>query len=147
MSPQPFSSLAGWDWWNKRMGWNRWQTHTGVLLSSMSFSSVYNPALFIPSRATQPLIFHSRRPYCPKCESLVGWFFFFLKQKSSEILLSLCRGKKSTPHPQKASLDSSAVFCFITLLLLILRQITCNSHKKKKKKLFQIHNLYCRAPE
>lgn len=38
-------------------------------------------------------------------------------------------GAKSTTPPTEASLDSSAAFCFIMLILLLLRQITCNLHK------------------
>lgn len=82
-------------------GWKRWQTHPGVLLSSMSFSSVYNSALFIPSCATHPLILRSKRLYCPKCESLVVFFLFSEANKFRNLIVILqLQGRKSSSSPQ-----------------------------------------------
>lgn len=128
LSLQPGSCLAERTRRDKPAGWSRWQGDTGVLTSSMPFRTGFNPAFFIP-------VVQSRGLYAPKkpqmCE-LGFWFFwvFFLKQKGSEILLSLCncRGEISNP-PNHASSHSSAAFCFIMLILLFLRQITCNPHK------------------
>lgn len=120
------------------MGSKRWQTHPGVLLSSMSFGSVYNPALFIPMCNTT-LNSTFQKALLPKIWEFGCYYFLFseVKKKSSEILLLLCNYKGENHHcPPKASSDSSAAFCFIMLLLLILRQITCNPQGKKKKKTF-----------
>lgn len=129
-----FSCLAEWNCWEKLVGWDRWQTHTGIFISSMSFKMVYNLALFIlamvavQSHATHSLLLHSKRPYCPKSVSL---FFSEAKRFRNLIVTLQLQGKTQRPPrpPKQASLDSSAAFCFIMLILLFLRQITCSPHK------------------
>lgn len=102
----------------QRNGLKEVTDHPGVLLSSMAFSSLYNPALFIPSCATQPLILHSKRP-CWLFKMWV-WLVVFFFHWSKKVQKSYCqfataREKINTAppkHPQTAQLCSASLCCF-----------------------------------